>query len=108
MKPAQVPSPPSCWPNQATLSNTCARLTLLLDRMKLTPGVTVEGFCQDLRRLLAIQQAASGLQEELVLLCDLKLDYNDTIEVTLVSFFNFVHHHKSRGIKRILKNNFFF
>ncbi|XP_044744621.1 protein jagged-1b isoform X2 [Coccinella septempunctata] len=83
VKPPQLPSPPSCWPNQATLSNTCARLTLLFDRMKLPAGVTVEGICLDLRRLLATQQAASGLQEELILLCDLKLDYNDTIEVTL-------------------------
>ncbi|KAK9874000.1 hypothetical protein WA026_002348 [Henosepilachna vigintioctopunctata] len=83
VKPPQVPSPPSCWPNQAILSNTCARLTLLFDRMKFPPGVSVEGLCIDLRRLLAIQQAANGLREELIVLCDLKVDYNDTIEVAL-------------------------
>lgn len=89
VKPPSLPSPSSCWPNQAVLSNTCARLTLLLDRPKLPPGVTVESLCGDLRRLLANQQAANDLQNELVLLCDLKIDYNDTVEVTLVSHFNF-------------------
>lgn len=85
MKPPSLPSPSSCWPNQAVLSNTCARLTLLLDRAKLPHGVAVEGLCGDLRRLLANHEAANDLQNELVLLCDLKIDYNDTVEVTLVS-----------------------
>ncbi|KAJ8952596.1 hypothetical protein NQ318_004143 [Aromia moschata] len=83
VKPPSLPSPSTCWPNQAVLSNTCARLTLLLDRVKLPQGITVEGLCGDLRRLLANQQASEGLQDELVLLCDLKIDYNDTVEVTL-------------------------
>lgn len=85
-----LPSPSSCWPNQATLSNTCARLTLLVDKVKLPQGTTVEGLCGDLRGLLANQQAIEGLQNHLVLLCDLKTDYNDTVEVTLVS--NVLHH----------------
>lgn len=85
VKPPSVPSPSNCWPNQAVLSNTCARLTLLLDRVKLPQGMTVEGLCGDLRRLLANQQAMEGLDDSLVLLCDLKVGYNDTVEVTLVS-----------------------
>jgi len=84
VKPPVVPSPNTCWPNQAVLSNTCARLTLLLDKVKLPQNTTVEGLCGNLRQLLAQQQAISGLQDDLVLLCDLKTDYNDTIEVTLV------------------------
>lgn len=48
-------------------------------------GITVESLCGDLRKLLASQQAMEGLDDSLVLLCDLKLGYNDTIEVTLVS-----------------------
>ncbi|CAG9863615.1 unnamed protein product [Phyllotreta striolata] len=83
VKPASVPTPSTCWPNQAVLSNTCARLTLLLDRPKLPEGTTVEGLCGDLRRLLANQQAMEGLQDVLYLLCDLKNGYNDTVEVTL-------------------------
>lgn len=85
VKPPSLPSPSTCWPNQAVLSNTCARLTLLLDRVKLPQGMTVEGLCGDLRRLLANQQAMEGLDDYLVLLCDLKVGYNDTVEVTLVS-----------------------
>ncbi|ERL84028.1 protein serrate-like [Dendroctonus ponderosae] len=83
VKAPVLPSPSSCWPNQATLSNTCARLTLLVDKVKLPQGTTVEGLCGDLRGLLANQQAIEGLQNHLVLLCDLKTDYNDTVEVTL-------------------------
>ncbi|KAL1513034.1 hypothetical protein ABEB36_002517 [Hypothenemus hampei] len=83
VKPPELPSPSSCWPNQAVLSNTCARLTLLVDKLKLPLGTTVESLCGDLRGLLANQQAIEGLQDNLVLLCDLKTDYNDTVEVTL-------------------------
>ncbi|XP_025830978.1 protein jagged-1b [Agrilus planipennis] len=83
VKPPVVPSPVTCWPNQAVLSNTCARLTLLLERGKLPGGTTVEGLCNDLRRILANHEAANDMENELVLLCDLKTDYNDTIEVTL-------------------------
>lgn len=85
VKPPSVPSPSTCWPNQAILSNTCARVTLLIDRSKLPPGITVEGLCTNLRTLLANHEASNDLQNELVLLCDLKTEYNDSIEVTLVS-----------------------
>lgn len=87
--PPSFPAPTSCWPNQAELSNTCARLTLLLDRGKLMTGVSVESLCSSLRKLLAQHQAVNSLQHRLVLLCDLKIEYNDTIEVTLVSIINF-------------------
>ncbi|XP_017780565.1 PREDICTED: protein jagged-1b isoform X2 [Nicrophorus vespilloides] len=83
VKPPTVPAPSSCWPNQAVLSNTCARLTLFLDRPKLPDGLTVEGLCGDLRRVLAAKVASNDWQTELVLLCDLKSEYNDTVEVTL-------------------------
>ncbi|XP_065167947.1 protein jagged-1b-like [Atheta coriaria] len=83
VKPPSLPAPSSCWPNQAILSNTCARLTLLVDRSKLPRGVTVEGLCNDLRRLLANYELANDSLNDLVLLCDLKLEYNDSVEVTL-------------------------
>ncbi|KAJ8873823.1 hypothetical protein PR048_024659 [Dryococelus australis] len=81
--PPLLPSPPTCWPNQAVLSNSCARLTLLLDRSKLARGVSTEGLCAQLRRLVALHQASEGGHSQLVLLCDLKQGYNDTIEVTM-------------------------
>lgn len=82
--PPSLPSPPTCWPNQAVLSNSCARLTLLLDRAQLPRGVTTEGLCMELRHLVASHQAAIGASHRLVLLCDLKQGYNDTLEVTMV------------------------
>lgn len=82
--PPQIPAPPSCWPNQATLSNTCVRLSLLLDRSRLPPGVSTEGLCAELRSLLASHQASSGTHHSLVLLCDIKTGANDTLEVTMV------------------------
>lgn len=84
VKPPRLPCPNTCWPNQATLTNTCARLTLLVDRAKLPHGVTVEKLCWDLRRLLASHEIGNSYQNKLVLLCDLKTEYNDSVEVTLV------------------------
>ncbi|KAI5706104.1 hypothetical protein M8J75_004855 [Diaphorina citri] len=82
--PPTFPSLPSCWPNQAALSNTCARLSLLVDLNKLRPSVSTESICTELRRLLAVHWASLGKYEErLVLLCDLKEGFNDTLEVTL-------------------------
>lgn len=82
--PPSLPAPPTCWPNQAVLSNSCARLTLLLDRTQLPRGVTTEGLCMELRHLVASHQAAISASHRLVLLCDLKQGYNDTLEVTMV------------------------
>nr|CAD7441239.1 unnamed protein product [Timema bartmani] len=83
--PPQLPSLPSCWPNQASLSLSCVRLSLYVDRNKLPPGVSIEGLCDQLRILLALHQASLESDHQLVLLCDLKQGYNDTIEATLVS-----------------------
>nr|CAD7407711.1 unnamed protein product [Timema cristinae] len=83
--PPQLPSLPSCWPNQASLSLSCVRLSLYVDRTKLPAGVSIEGLCDQLRVLLALHQASSESDHQLVLLCDLKQGYNDTIEATLVS-----------------------
>ncbi|XP_046687565.1 protein jagged-1b isoform X1 [Homalodisca vitripennis] len=81
--PPLVPAPPSCWPNQAVLSNTCVRLSLLLERGRLLAGVSTESLCSELRSLLAAHQATSGAHHSLVLLCDLKTQANDTLEVTM-------------------------
>nr|CAD7458158.1 unnamed protein product [Timema tahoe] len=83
--PPQLPSLPSCWPNQASLSLSCVRLSLYVDRNKLPPGVSIEGLCDQLRILLALHQASLESDHQLVLLCDLKQGYNDTIEATLSS-----------------------
>ena len=85
------PAAATCWPNLARLSPTCARLTLVLDRSKIASGFSVESLCFDLRKLAASQ---SGLWDSfqlvtqkppLVVLCDLKENVNDVVEVTVVS-----------------------
>ncbi|KAJ1528673.1 hypothetical protein ONE63_007067 [Megalurothrips usitatus] len=91
--PPRLPAPPDCWPNQAVLGPRCSRLTLLLDHGRLggssnAPPVSVEVLCRELRRLLAHTYAAEDgphRQDPLVLLCELRTGYNDTIEVTVVS-----------------------
>lgn len=83
--PPSFPAPVTCWPNQAVLSNTCARLTLVVEKSRLSTGVTTETLCIDLRRLMVANQALLRKKDALVILCDLKQGYNDTIEVTVVS-----------------------
>ena len=86
--PPRLPAPPECWPNQAVLGAACSRLTLLLDHARLPGGASVEGLCRELRRLLAHTYASEDgphRQDPLVLLCELKTGFNDTIEVTIVS-----------------------
>ncbi|XP_071447350.1 protein jagged-1b-like [Hetaerina americana] len=91
--PPVVPAPPTCWPNQAQLSNTCSRLGLLFDRSKLQPGLSVEGLCSQLRQIVAHHQSTmwSSYKDQffenkkLIILCDLKAGYNDTVEVTMSS-----------------------
>lgn len=87
----EMPAPPDCWPNQARLSNTCARLSLLFDRAKLPRGASVESVCAHLRRLTAKHQALAGSADPLVILCDLKAGLNDTVEVTMVSTRHWCH-----------------
>lgn len=86
--PPLVPAPESCWPNKAVLSNTCVRLSLLLERVRLPTGVSTEGLCGELRALLAAHQASSRGAASLVVLCDLRAGTNDTLEVTMVSIIN--------------------
>lgn len=80
-----IPAPPSCRPNQAILSDTCTRLSLYVDAAKLRPSITTEDLCNEIRRLVAVHQASKSIQFEVVVLCDLKLGFNDTVEITIVS-----------------------
>ncbi|KAK6621484.1 hypothetical protein RUM44_001291 [Polyplax serrata] len=81
--PPSFPAPVTCWPNQAGLSNYCARLTLVVEKSRLNTGVTTETLCIDLRRLMVANQALINRSDALVILCDLKQGYNDSIEVTV-------------------------
>jgi len=84
-----VPAPSDCWPNQAVLSAHCARLNLLLDRSKLKPGTSVEAVCGHLREIAATHQTITGTTDLLVILCEMKMGFNNNIEVTMVSHCTF-------------------
>lgn len=88
--PPKLPTTIDCWPNQARLGDRCARITILLANKRIPLGTSVESVCFNLRTLLGtrmvniIKEMAPPL---LVVLCDIKIDSNDTIEVTVVSIF---------------------
>ena len=87
------PASATCWPNMARLSASCARLTLVLDRSKALHGLSVEGLCSHLRKLAAGQShlwdsfGTTTQEPPLVILCDLKDNLRDAIQVTVVSYF---------------------
>lgn len=86
--PPKLPAPIECWPNQATLDENCARITILLESRFIQSGTSVEGICLSLRTLLGtrlVKITSDNQPPLLVLLCDLKTGTNDTIEVTIVS-----------------------
>ena len=86
--PPKLPAPSSCWPNQAVLNENCARLSILLDLQRVGEGASVEGLCSVLRFLLAarlVKTPQSASEGMLIIICDLKMGTNDTIEVTVSS-----------------------
>lgn len=91
--PPKLPAPIECWPNQAVLDENCARITILMENRVIQPGTSVEGICASLRTLLGtrlVKIVADMQPPLLVLLCDIKSGTNDTIEVTIVSVFEFM------------------
>ena len=89
---AVSPASATCWPNLARLSPSCARLTLVLDQPKTVRGFSVEGLCSRLRKLAAAQShlwdsfGVATQHPPLVILCDLKDNLNDVVQVTVVSY----------------------
>lgn len=86
--PPKLPAKINCWPNQAELSEQCARITILLERNRITSGTSVEEVCLNLRILLGIRLVKTSQAfyfPLLIILCDIKSGSNDTIEVTVVS-----------------------
>ncbi|KAK7588165.1 hypothetical protein V9T40_005410 [Parthenolecanium corni] len=81
--PSMLPAVTSCRPNQAVLSDFCIRLSLYVDVTKLRPSVNTEDFCNEIRRLISIHEAAKNSRFEIVAQCDIKQLYNDTVEITV-------------------------
>uniref|UniRef100_A0A7N5ZYV8 Delta-like protein n=1 Tax=Anabas testudineus TaxID=64144 RepID=A0A7N5ZYV8_ANATE len=82
------PSPPQvttkCQPNSEYLDNSCGRITLVFNRDKVPPGITVENICFELRYLPDTRSLAKD--HSLLLLCDLSQSNQDAIEVAISPF----------------------
>uniref|UniRef100_A0A2P2I491 Delta-like protein n=1 Tax=Hirondellea gigas TaxID=1518452 RepID=A0A2P2I491_9CRUS len=79
------PGPLDCRPNHARLSNSCARLTLVLDRERVPQGSHVQRVCEGLRAAWADRHAHTPTPPP-VILCSLAANTNQsnhTIEITL-------------------------
>lgn len=85
---AMHPGESNCMPNAGQLSNSCARLTLVLDPHAMPPGTHVHTVCAGLRAAWADRYAHASIVPP-VILCGLS-GANYTIEVTLVSIFPFL------------------
>lgn len=86
----KLPKTTDCWPNQARLGDRCARITVVLENKRIPLGTSVESICFNLRTLLGTRMVNLIKEFEpplLVVLCDIKIDSNDTIEVTVVCTF---------------------
>ncbi|XP_049304879.1 protein serrate [Bactrocera dorsalis] len=86
--PPRLPAKPECWPNQAILNENCARFTILLDLQQVGEGSSVEGLCSVIRFLLAsklVKSPPDNNDAMLIIICDLKMGTNDTIEMTVSS-----------------------
>ncbi|KAM4712992.1 protein jagged-2b isoform 2-T2 [Anableps anableps] len=79
------PPPPQattkCQPNSGHLDNSCGCITLVFNRDKVPPGITVENICFELRYLLDIRSLAKD--HALLLLCDLSHSNPDAVEVAI-------------------------
>lgn len=87
--PPKLPAPIECWPNQATVNENCARVTILLENRHVTSGTSAEDICFNVRTLIGTRLVKAVLDSQpplLVLLCDIKSGTNDRIEVTIVSW----------------------
>uniref|UniRef100_A0A3Q2PMY3 Delta-like protein n=1 Tax=Fundulus heteroclitus TaxID=8078 RepID=A0A3Q2PMY3_FUNHE len=70
-----------CQPNSGHLDNSCGRITLVFNRDKVPPGITVENICFELRYLPDTRRLAKD--HDLLLLCDLSQSNPDAVEVAI-------------------------
>ncbi|XP_014906763.1 protein jagged-2b isoform X1 [Poecilia latipinna] len=79
------PPPPQaatkCQPNSGHLDNSCGRITLVFNRDKVPPGITVENICFELRYLEDTRSLAKD--HSLLLLCGLSHSNPDAVEVAI-------------------------
>nr|CUK27655.1 Serrate [Euperipatoides kanangrensis] len=81
--PALPEVPQSCFPNQPDIEDRedCGRMTLVFDKTKLPKGISVENVCSYLRKMPVLHTVAR--LGTMVILCGLKQDQEETLEVTM-------------------------
>ncbi|GFQ71749.1 protein serrate [Trichonephila clavata] len=73
-----------CIPNNAVLSNNCAKITLFFDKSKMYYGILVEEICSQVRKLpLSYILLNNRSKDMIIILCDVKFNEEDSIEVTI-------------------------
>ncbi|KAK3092241.1 hypothetical protein FSP39_000187 [Pinctada imbricata] len=68
-----------CLPNQAQLSNNCAKISLIFDKSKMPVGITVEFVCDSLRKFPILRELSHIKQ--VYILCAVQTHNLDTVEV---------------------------
>uniref|UniRef100_A0A0L8GNU4 EGF-like domain-containing protein n=1 Tax=Octopus bimaculoides TaxID=37653 RepID=A0A0L8GNU4_OCTBM len=71
----------NCIPNEAKISNNCAKINLLFDKSRMPKGVSVGNICNSLRAFPKVQAYAK--KETIIILCAIQLRRADSIEITL-------------------------
>ncbi|KAM4529698.1 protein jagged-2b isoform 2-T2 [Fundulus diaphanus] len=79
--PPPLQATTKCQPNSGHLDNSCGRITLVFNRDKVPPGITVENICFELRYLPDTRRLAKD--HDLLLLCDLSQSNPDAVEVAI-------------------------
>ncbi|GIX87378.1 protein jagged-1 [Caerostris extrusa] len=73
-----------CVPNNAVLSNNCAKITLFFDKSKMNYGILVEEICSQVRKLPLTHMLLNNRSKDMVIvLCGVKANEEDSIEVTI-------------------------
>ncbi|XP_054720792.1 protein jagged-1-like [Uloborus diversus] len=73
-----------CQPNNARLSNNCAKITLFFNKEQMPTGILVEEICSQVRKLpLSYILLSTRSEERIIILCSIKANENDTIEVAI-------------------------
>ncbi|KFM80026.1 Protein serrate, partial [Stegodyphus mimosarum] len=76
----------NCQPNKSVLSNNCAKITLFFNRNEMSNGILVEEICSQVRKLPILYLLhKSRSKETIIILCSIKTNEEDSIEVTISS-----------------------
>ncbi|KAJ8285050.1 hypothetical protein COCON_G00039000 [Conger conger] len=76
-----APGPTKCHPGSDFLESSCANITFTFNKEIMTPGVTVEHICAELRNLYVVRNLSS--EHTVAMTCDPSPTANNEIHVTI-------------------------